>query len=91
LGTSPDFTQFWSRDGTRLDLFFARTDFERTAVATAVSSKIGNVVAKTVSAESSIVYKLIAYRPRDLDDIEAIMIARSSHLDWELIERRSEE
>jgi len=56
-----------------------------------VSSKIGNVVAKTVSAESSIVYKLIADRPRDLDDIEAIMIARSSHLDWELIERRSEE
>lgn len=87
----PDFTQFWSPGGVRVDLFFARTDFEREALALAVDITLVARPARIVSAESSIVYKLIAHRPRDLEDVEAILVARSASLDWERIERWSKE
>ena len=42
----------------------------------------------TCSAEDLIVFKLFAFRPRDLANVESVVMRRGSELDWDYIERQ---
>jgi hypothetical protein len=76
--------------GCRIDILFAHTAFERSALARRkVLTPFGGAKAHVVSAEDLIVYKLIADRPQDRADIVAVVAAqrmRGEPLDWTYIE-----
>ncbi len=76
--------------GTRVDVFLAKTDFERTVIATARTTEVLDVPVRLARPEASIIYKLIAARPKDLDDIEGIFAVRQAAgdaLDWTYLDR----
>jgi hypothetical protein len=72
--TSPDIAFFRAPGtrGTRVDVFLAKTDFERAVIATACTTEVLDVRVRLARPEASIIYKLIAARPKDLEDIEGI-------------------
>lgn len=81
-----------ARDGsTRIDLLLAETDYQRAAMARASGG--------VLTVEDVIVHKLIAGRPRDIDDIRSILstgIAVDRHYvednarQWDVISRWSD-
>jgi hypothetical protein len=54
--------------GTRVDVFIAKTDFERAVIASARSTEVLGATVRLACPEASIIYKLLAQRTRDLDD-----------------------
>lgn len=75
--------------GTRVDVFLAKTDFERAVIATARTTEVLDVRVRLACPEASIIYKLIAARPKDLDDIEGIFAVRQAAgdgLDWAFLD-----
>jgi hypothetical protein len=78
-----------ARNGsTVLDLLLAETDYQRTAMRRAVNG--------VLTVEDVIVHKLIAGRPRDLDDIRSILstgitidrdFVRDNAQQWDVAER----
>jgi hypothetical protein len=88
----PDLVMFRGsgRGPVRVDVFLAKTDFEREVVQTARVAEVLGVQVRLARPEASIIYKLIAARPKDLDDVEGIFAARRSageELDWAFLER----
>jgi hypothetical protein len=89
----PDLVLYRDTAGRRLDILFAHTAFERSALArrrtlTAFSSLRAHVV----SAEDLIIYKLIADRPQDRADIAAVIDAHAASgvpIDWPYVEQWS--
>ena len=74
----------------QIDLLVAKTDFEQEVLRRAVPVEIAGVTIPVATPEDLIVYKLIADRPRDRDDILAILRtqARAGRaLDWAHVER----
>lgn len=59
--------------GVDLDVSFAWTAFEHEAIATSTMTKFGTARAPICSAESLIVFKAIAGRPKDIEDAEALL------------------
>ena len=55
-------------DGMHFDIYIAGTDFERAVLETSDTDHIA-------SPEAIIVYKLMAMRPQDVDDIRSILLA----------------
>jgi hypothetical protein len=75
--------------GTRVDVFIAKTDFERAVIASARSTEVLGATVRLACPEASIIYKLLAQRTRDLDDVENILQARASageKLDWDFLD-----
>ena len=75
--------------GTRVDVFVAKTDFERAVIESARTADVFGTAVRLASPEASIVYKLLAQRPRDVDDVESVFAARaavSDALDWAFLE-----
>lgn len=60
--------------GIRVDLIFSFSPFERQAIDRAVSRRLGSLDVRFVSVEDLIVQKLVAGRPRDLDDAENVLL-----------------
>lgn len=56
----------------QVDLLVAKTEFETEALRRAVPIEIAGVTVPVATPEDLIVYKLVAYRPRDRQDIAAI-------------------
>ena len=73
--------------GIRIDLIFATTPYERTAVARAVEVEIGGQSVPFASAEDLILLKLFAGRERDIEDARSVVDRQSSRLDWGYLER----
>jgi hypothetical protein len=71
------FVAFIRGHGQRIDAILAETAYQRTAIERAVAGAL--------TVEDVIVHKLIAWRPRDQDDIESIL-ATDPALDVEYIE-----
>lgn len=44
-----------------------------------------------VSAEDLIIMKLAAHRPRDIEQIQTILIRRRKEIDWKYLEKRAEQ
>lgn len=59
--------------GIELDLSFAWTNFEHDAIAAATDAALGAVVAPMARPEDLIVFKSIAGRGKDLDDVMALL------------------
>jgi len=87
----PDIAIFWSAQvpAVRVDLFVAKTDFERAVLDGARLTSIAGIEVPVASPEAVIVYKLLAARSKDLIDLESIFEARSRAqvtLDWPFID-----
>lgn len=89
----PDVALFSDDTGARIDLLFAHTSFEADAIARATSRALGSdggLMIPVVTAEDLIVYKVLASRPRDVNDIEDVAKARAAAgavIDWDHVER----
>jgi hypothetical protein len=91
----PDIAMFRAQHaaGTRVDVFIAKTDFERAVIDGARTATVLDTSVRLARPEASIVYKLLAARPRDVDDVEGIFEARAAArdvLDWTFLERWTE-
>ncbi len=77
---------------TKLDLLIAKTAFEHQAVRESLLLGDGEDAIAAVRPEDLIVYKLIANRTRDREDIAAVierLIAREQAIDWRHIEQHA--
>ncbi len=86
----PDFESFRDPGGRRIDLLFAKTDFERSALSRSEErSPYAGIALAVVSPEDLIVYKLLAGRTQDWSDLEAVLetqaIAKRA-IDWGYVE-----
>jgi hypothetical protein len=92
----PDMAVFWSGDhpAIRIDVFIAKLEFERDVLARKRRESILGRITPVVAPEASIIYKLLASRGRDLDDIKGIFEARrivGEHLDWAFLDHWAHE
>jgi len=60
--------------GVDLDVSFAWSAFEHDALATSTMTSFGRVRAPMCTAESLVVFKAIAGRPKDTEDAEALLV-----------------
>jgi len=68
----------------RVDLIFSFTPYEAQAIARAISVPVLGFVVRFATAEDLIVHKLVAGRPRDLEDVRGI-IAHQKQIDREYL------
>jgi hypothetical protein len=73
------------QSGVRLDLSLAWLPFERDALARASTFDFGGVVVRVVTVEDLIVLKAVAWRHRDQDDIERLLIRHGRSVDLQQI------
>ena len=71
----------------RVDIVFSDTPYEREAISRAVNRKIAGAEVRFASAEDLLVQKLVAGRPRDLEDAHGVWLRCKSKLDFAYIER----
>lgn len=64
----------------RIDLIFSFTPYEAGAIARGVGIRFGDTTVRFASVEDLIIHKLVAGRPRDLEDVRGIL-ARDPTLD----------
>ena len=69
-----------SPTGLRVDLIFSFTPYESEAIRRAIAVTFDGVPVRFASAEDLIIHKLVAGRPRDIEDVAGIL-ARKPSLD----------
>lgn len=57
-----------------VDLSFAQLEFERRALEAAVVRQFGSVSIRVPNANALIVYKMVASRPKDLEDVDDLLL-----------------
>jgi hypothetical protein len=62
-----------ARTQIRVDLIFSFSPYERQAIGRAGSIRMGSADVQFASVEDLIVHKILAGRPRDLDDVRAVL------------------
>lgn len=67
--------------GIRIDFIFSFSPYEQQAIMRSRSIKIGGSSVKFSSPEDTIIQKLVAGRPRDLDDVKSIMRRQTAYDD----------
>lgn len=72
--------------GIRVDLIFSFTPYEAEAIRRAVGVIFENVTVRFASVEDLIVHKLVAGRPRDIEDVAGVL-ARNPSLDETYLNR----
>lgn len=72
--------------GIRVDLIFSFTPYEAEAIERAISFPVLDCSVRFATAEDLIIHKLVAGRPRDLEDIRGIL-SRQKHLDETYLKR----
>lgn len=60
--------------GLRIDLIFSHSEYERQALEHVRRLPMGNVQVRFASPEDIVIHKIIAGRPRDLDDVRGILL-----------------
>jgi hypothetical protein len=60
--------------GIRVDFIFSFTPYERKAIARAVAVKVGKASVRFAALEDVIIHKMIAGRPRDLEDVRSMLL-----------------
>jgi uncharacterized nucleotidyltransferase DUF6036 len=73
--------------GVRVDFIFSSTDYERRAIARAVSVELAGTAVPFATAEDLIIHKLFAARPRDLEDVRGVLLRKGDSLDWAYVEK----
>jgi hypothetical protein len=74
------------KSNIRIDFVFSLTDYERQAIARGKMVRLGGVDVRFVSLEDLIVMKVVAGRPRDLEDV-ATVIRKNPGFDRAHVER----
>ncbi len=69
----------------RVDFIFSNSEFEKNVLKRAINVKIENYPVKFTTVEDLIIYKIIAGRERDIEDVKNLIIKNS--LDIEYIEK----
>jgi hypothetical protein len=72
--------------GVRVDFVFSATDYERQAIGRGKLVKIDEVDVRFAAVEDVVIHKMVAGRPRDLDDVRGIL-AKGPDLDRGYVER----
>ena len=72
--------------GIRIDFVFSFSDYEKQAIARAAGAEMRGVPVRFATLEDVIVHKVVAGRPRDLDDVKSIVLKNPSY-DGQYIER----
>ena len=60
--------------GIRVDLVFSDSPYERHAIERARKMLVGDVSVNVASAEDLVVHKMVASRPRDLEDVRGVLL-----------------
>lgn len=63
-----------SSSSIRLDLVFSISEYEKTALSRTRAIDVDGVPVRFTSPEDLIVHKVVAGRPRDLDDVKSVLI-----------------
>lgn len=71
--------------GVRVDLVLSESPWERRAIERALTVRIGATDVRFVTPEDLIVHKIVAGRPRDLEDVRSV-VARQPQLDRKSVE-----
>jgi len=72
--------------GVRVDLVLSDSEYERAALERAVTVQLGSTGVRFAAAEDLIVQRVVAGRPRDLEDVRSI-VARQPRLDRQRIKQ----
>ena len=70
--------------GIRVDIIFSLSEYEREAIRRAVITQIGRAKVRVATVEDIIVHKLVAARPRDLEDVRGL-VAKNPEFDREYV------
>ena len=70
--------------GIRVDLIFSFSPYEQQAMTRVKTVKVGGTGVRFASVEDLIVLKMIAGRPRDLEDVESVLV-KNAHADLSYI------
>lgn len=62
------------QSGIRVDFIFSFSPYERQAIGRAKSVPMGNARVRFAALEDVVIHKIIAGRPRDIEDIENILV-----------------
>lgn len=60
--------------GLRIDLIFSFSSYERNAIARAVKIRLGETDVRFASAEDLVIHKILAGRPRDIEDVRLVIV-----------------
>ena len=72
-----------ARTGITVDVSFGATGFEQQLIERAELESLGNVRLPVATAEDLILLKLIAGRPRDVEDVNGVVLRHAGTLDWD--------
>ena len=73
--------------GTPVDLSFAWLPFEEEALSLSEACDYAGVAIRIPRSEDLVIYKLVASRPRDVDDAEALMILHGAEMNLARVRR----
>jgi hypothetical protein len=62
------------RTGIRVDFVFSFSDYERQAIGRSRAVDLGGVSVRFAAVEDIVIHKLVAGRPRDLEDVRGIVV-----------------
>ena len=62
------------KSGIRIDFIFSFSSYESQAIERAKNVRFGNSSVKVASLEDVVVHKLIAGRPRDIEDVKSVLL-----------------
>ena len=65
--------------GIRVDFIFSQSSYEREALRRVNPVKVNGVMVNFASPEDVIIHKLIAGRPRDLEDVKSVLVRCTSY------------
>jgi hypothetical protein len=71
--------------GIKVDLAIGMSGFEQQVIARSTDVPIASRTIPVASAEDLIVMKLLAGRPRDIEDIDGIVAAHGDRIDWDYL------
>lgn len=73
------------QDGWEVDLVFAGSPYELDAVGRASTVVLGGVELPVVSAADLLIHKILAGRPRDVEDAISVVVRQGDRLDREFV------
>jgi predicted nucleotidyltransferase len=78
------------KSGVRLDLVFSFSPYEREAIARAEPVRLGSADVRFATVEDLVIHKMIAGRPRDLEDVRGLLL-RNPGVDRAAVEEKLSE
>lgn len=78
-------------EGVAIDMIFGMLSFEEEAIRRAVTNMVAGQPIRFCTAEDLVIMKIISQRPKDLDDVRAILKRRGKQIDRVYLDPRIEE